>query len=447
MTRGDALQGMEQENKILVEQLRIGVYVLLDLGWMNHPFSFNNFKIRSEDQLETIRQLGLAHVRWDPARSDAVPLAVGEDSMTRDPMPNADCGAAGADEDAPPSPLPPEIAAQMAAKEERIRRLSEHRGRINAVEQAFAVASRAARDINKTIYSQPQRTFAGAVNLIGQMVESLLAAPELAIQVMPDRTGGEETYFHSLNVSVLAMTLAREMSLPADVVRLAGLGALFHDVGLNEIPSKILLNPAPLTRAERELREMHCEYGVKIARNAGMPASVLNIIHQHHELFDGSGYPRKLAGDAIDSLARLVAAVNVYDNLCNPINPASALTPHEALSHMFAQQRRQFDPKILQIFIRFMGVYPPGTVVGLSNEALGLVIKVNAARPLRPTLIVYDPTVPKQEAILLDLEDEKEINISRAIRPGQLLPEVFAYLSPRRRVSYYFDASAGMSER
>jgi len=59
---------------------------------------------------------------------------------------------------------------------------------------------------------------------------------------------------------------------------------------------------------------------------------------------------------------------------------------------------------------------------------------------------VYDPTVPRQEAILLDLEDELDVNISRAIRPGALLPEVFDYLSPRRRVSYFFDAASGRSE-
>ncbi len=443
---------MDQEHRILVDQLRIGVYVMLDVGWMHHPFSFNNFKIRDHEQLETIRQLGLKHVRWDPDRSDASPMAI-EEAHHAGAGGKIDADGSGNDaqhdakpRDEPATKVAPEVAAMLAAKEARGRRLAEHRRRIVAVERAFVVAAHAARDISKNIYSQPEKTFANASTLIEQMVESLLAAPELAIQVMPDRIGGEETYFHSLNVSVLAMTLAREMSVPAEIVRLAGLGALFHDIGLNEIPSRILLNPAPLTRAERDLREMHCEYGARIAREAGMPVNIVNIIFQHHELYDGGGYPRRLAGESIDALARLVGVVNAYDNLCNPVNAASALTPHEALSQMFAQQRRQFDPKILQTFIRFMGVYPPGTVVGLSNETIGLVIKVNAARPLRPTLIVYDPSVPRQDAILLDLEEESDANISRAIRPGALLPEVFDYLSPRRRVSYYFDAGAGRAE-
>jgi hypothetical protein len=139
-------------------------------------------------------------------------------------------------------------------------------------------------------------------------------------------------------------------------------------------------------------------------------------------------------------LARLVAIVNAYDNLCNPTNIAQAITPHEALSQLFAQQRNRFDPRLLQAFIRFMGVYPPGTIVGLSNEAVCLVIRTSSGRPLKPTVILYDAGIPKHEAVIIDLSEEPDINISRAIRPGLLPREVFDYLSPRRRVSYYFDA-------
>lgn len=415
---------------ISVDQLQVGVYVYLDTGWMNHPFSFNNFKIRSEEQLATIRQLGLDKVRWDPARSDVKPLPV-----TAKPI--------GDEPPAPPAaaPLTPAMQQMMHEKQERIRRLTEFRERFSRVEQAFSSAASIVRGINKSIYSEPQKTVGQASELIGQMVDELLAAPELAVQVMAEKPGSEAVYFHSLNVSVLAMILGRELKMPAELVRLVGIGALFHDIGLNEVPTTILNNPGVLTKAEREFREQHCVYGIEIAKKAGLPAPVLNIILQHHECFDGSGYPRRLKGEAIDTLARLVAVVNAYDNLCNPTNLANALTPHEALSQLFAQQRNRFDPRFLQAFIRFMGVYPPGTVVALSNEAIGLVIKVNSARPLKPTVILYDAAVPKQEAIILDLESEPDLNISRAIRPGQLTPAVHDYLSPRRRVSYYFDAT------
>jgi hypothetical protein len=109
---------------------------------------------------------------------------------------------------------------------------------------------------------------------------------------------------------------------------------------------------------------------------------------------------------------------------------------------MFAQRRAKFDPKALQVMIRCLGVYPPGTVVKLSNDAIALVASVNPVKPLRPWVTVYDPGVPKDEAIMLDLEEEPDINITKALRPIQLPPEVYDYLSPRKRVTYYFDADS-----
>lgn len=429
---------MEQEHIIAVEQLQVGIYVHLDLGWMSHPFSFNSFKIRSQDQIQTIRDTGLKTVRWNPERSDLRPLPV--------PAPGASPAAAttttapGTAATAETGATPVADPAIMSAKQARIQRLAEHRQRIARVEKEFLNAARTVRSLEKTIFSMPDQALATASELVGQMVGTLLAAPDLAIHVMGDHSSVDEAYSHALNVSVLAMILARELNFPAEVVQVLGLGTLFHDVGLSQVPSKIVNKTEPLTKSEREFVEMHCQYGVEICKKAGLPAAALRIVQQHHELYDGSGYPGKLKGEAIDPLARVAALANAFDSLCNPPQAAQALTPHEALSQMFAQHRSRFDPKLLQLFIRFMGVYPAGTVVGLSNEMLGMVIAVNAGHPLKPTVVVYDPEVPRHEAIVLDLIEDEDVNICRAIRPQQLLPAVFDYLSPRRRVSYYFDA-------
>ena len=157
-------------------------------------------------------------------------------------------------------------------------------------------------------------------------------------------------------------------------------------------------------------------------------------------MYDGSGYPRKLQGEAINVLARIVAIANHYDEMCNPLNIVNALTPHEALSTMFAKQRAKFDPKLLQVFVRCLGVYPPGTIVQLSNGMIGMVATINTAKPMKPMVVVYDAEIPKDDAILVDMEVEADVNIAKAIRPAQLPKEIYNYLSPRKRVSYYFDA-------
>lgn len=427
---------MTLESRIPVEQLQVGMFIHLDGGWMSHPFSFNSFKIRSEEQIRIIRQLGLKSVRWSPDRSDTKPAPR--------PAPDAVPVSGGAEALAATAAAALDSAV-MAAKAARICRLAEHRERIARVEREFIRSAKIARSLGQTIHALPDQALKDATNLVDRMIDTLLATPDLTIHLMSEQSSKEDAYSHSLNVAVLGMLLARDLRLPADAVHVVGLGALFHDVGLAQVPARIVNSTGPLSKAEREFLELHCQYGLEIGRKAGLPVETLQIIHQHHELFDGSGYPGKLKGEAIAPLARIVSLANAFESLCNPADPAQALTPHEGLAQMFAQQRARFDPKLLKQFIRFMGVYPAGTVVSLSNGALGLVIAVNATHPLKPTVVVYDPEVPKQEAIVLDLAEEIEVNIARGVRPEQLLPAVFDYLSPRRRISYYFD-SAGKAD-
>ena len=114
---------------------------------------------------------------------------------------------------------------------------------------------------------------------------------------------------------------------------------------------------------------------------------------------------------------------------------------------MFARLRGKFDAKLLQVFIHCLGVYPPGTIVQLANGALAMVATINTGQPMKPTVIVYDPEIPKEEAILVDMAVETDTNIVKAIRPGQVPREVYSYLSPRQQVSYYFDAEGPGQER
>ena len=411
------------------DQLSAGLFVFIDLPWFSHPFSFNSFKIRNEKQIQILRGLGVQRFRYDPDRSDhpqfpASPPAVMSVETPVEPP-----------EDAQEDPA-------LVGKRARVELLRQHRERISNVEKAFVKAAAVLRNINRNIQTRPKECLEDVGELVQQLATAFLSAPELTLHVMGAKAGGEEFYYHGLNTSILAMMLAREMGMPVEDGRVLGLAALLHDIGLADIPDKVLKKTYDLTNAETELRKMHVEYGVRIGKQAGLPDNVLAIIYQHHELADGSGYPQGLRNDATLPLARIVALVNYYDNLCNPLNTAKALTPHEALSLMFAQRRSKFDAKLLQLMIKNLGVYPPGSIVKLSNDALALVQSVNPQKPLRPWVLVYDPYVPKEEAIMIDLEQEPDINISKALRPIQLPVAALDYLSPRKRVTYFFDADS-----
>ena len=414
---------------IPTDQLKIGLYVHLDLRWFEHPFPFGHFKIKNQEQIKIIQGLGLKTIRYNPAQSD---LAAPPTTAKLPPVAQE------------PSPY---IAKALAAKRVMIERIKVQRAAAARIEHAFVNTAKTVREVEKNIYTNPAETVHQANQLVTQIADSILCAPELALHVMGDKTGGEELYFHSLNVTMLSMMVARDIKLPQEVVGTLGMGALFHDIGHKEIPKKILMKLEPLTQAEQHLYEMHCQYGVEIGKHLQFTTPVLKIIQEHHEFFDGSGYPQKLKGDAIGLLSRIVAIANHYDELCNPLNIANALTPHEALSVMFARLRNKFDPKLLQVFIHCLGVFPPGTIVQLSNGVIGMVATVNTQMPMKPMLVIYDATIPKDEAILIDMAQETDLNISKAIRPAQVPLEIYNYLSPRKRVSYYFYAAQHGSEQ
>ncbi len=420
---------MDDEDNIFitVDQLRVGIYVHLDLGWADHPFTFNSFKIKNKQQVQTIRRLGKKTIRWEPDRSDVEPLS-SKDSSEVEEISDQDELA-----------LDEQICTELANKQLRVQQLADYRKKIEAVEESFLKASQSTQQIIKKIIAKPEESVAQASAQVKEIIDCMSGAPELALQVISGKNGNASIYSHALNVSVMSIIFAYELDYPSEKAFVTGLGAMLHDIGLIRVPDRVTKSRGQLSKYEIAARQMHCQYGVDIAKQANLGQDLQDIIYQHHEYFDGSGYPQGLQGDEIDEIAQLVGLVNHYDNMCNPQNVSSVLTPHEALSTMYARQSHLFEPRLLQGFIRFMGVYPPGCVVNLSNDTVGIVIKVYSSTPLRPTIIVYDEDIPKHEAVILDLREESDINVSKAINPSRLPPEIFTYLSPQERINYYFD--------
>ena len=418
------------EHYALPDHLRIGLYVFIDLPWFRHPFTLNSFKITSEEQIRELRALEVPRFRYDPERSEGSPGGV---APADEPEPCAPAAASAAGSNNGPAPA-------MAAKDPRVGQLREYRKAVARTEKSFVKAVGVMRRLGKYLLSRPRETIEEMGGLVGQMVTVFLERPEVSLQVMGENCGGDEAYDHSLNVSILCMMLVKGLKLTGEQARMLGTGALLHDIGLTRIPDRILKRgPDEQTRQERELRATHVAYGTQIGRQLDLAPEVQSIIEQHHELADGSGYPLGLRLDDIAPLARIVSLANFYDNLCNPVDFARAMTPHAALSFIFARRRNQFDEKILQLMIRSLGVYPPGSVVKLSNDAIGMVVSVNPQKSLRPWVLLYDADVPREEAIMLNLEMETDVRIGNAIRPSLLPATVYAYLSPRRRIAYFFN--------
>ncbi len=409
------------EEEVLPSQLQVGMFVRLPSGWMDHPFLFNQFRITSEKQLEILRGLGLATVVYVPSKSTALPLAV---------------PVAPAAPEMPASPSPEQVQA-AADKRARMERIARQRVRIAHCEKQYLSTANQIRDVMRNIHAESERAVMASRELVGGVVDTFAAEAELIVHLMGDRVVDENIHFHALNIMILSLLLGRACKLPPAAMRVLGEGALFHDVGKARVPDSVLRNPAR-NRHEEEFYRLHTVYGGEMVRNLGLlsPQAVA-IVECHHETLDGKGFPKGLSGEQVPTLARIVGLVNRYDNLCNPLQADKGMTPAEAMGHMFKSEQARWGAPMLQAFIRVLGIYPPGSLVQLSNGVLGVVVSVDHADLLRPSVLIYDPGVPKNEAIIVELVAETDIKVDHVVPPGQMPPEALRYLAPRRRLSYY----------
>jgi putative nucleotidyltransferase with HDIG domain len=419
-----------------VDALSVGMFVHLDLGWMSHPFPLGNFKISDAGQIATIRSLGLRQVRWSPAQSDLV-------GPTATPAAQASSGAAGVTGEASGAECAATIADSIESADAKVRRehreqLGSQRSALALCERQFAEAVHECKLLTDRAPTQPQESRAQAELLSKALVDKMLGAGDLCIRLLSD-AAGDKASMHALNVTVISLLMGRTFDLSESDMLDLGVGAMLHDIGKLDLPDRVRHREDHLSNAELRLYEEHVARGVVLARKMGLSSGATLVVAQHHEHADGSGFPLRLNTDRMTVAARIVSLVNRYDNLCNPNLPAHALTPHESLSLLFAQGKTKFDTAILGAFIKMMGVYPAGSTVQLTDDRYAIVVGVNSSRPLKPRVLVHDAKVPRDEALIVNLESVQGLGIRRSIKPQQLPAASLEYLAPRPRVSYFFE--------
>jgi len=412
---------------IPVNQLRVGLYVHLDLGWMDHPFPLSSFKISSAQQIETIKGLGLTSIQISPDRSDPEPTT-----------PVAPIAA--------PTKPAPSLADQARLEQAQARQatLAAQRQAQQLCERQCQESAKALRAVFDQVNTAPDQAGATCASTVSAMLGQLAGHEESALRLLAEGYGDRPT-LHAMNVAVLSLLLGRAMGLDSDALHHLGMAALVHDIGKQELPDRVRYRDDSFTAAHYKLYQDHVTHSVAKAKQMGLPAPVLLTISQHHEMADGSGFPLGLKTDKWIPTARILALINRYEGLCNPPNPLKALTPHEALSLIFATMKERFEHQALNAFIRMMGVYPPGSIVQLTDERYAMVMSVNASRPLKPRVLVVDPSVPSEEAIFLDLQQASGLGIQRSLRAEQLPRQALSYLSPRQRVYYYFERAVSVN--
>lgn len=403
--------------------------MLLDVRWDEHPFITNRFMIKSAKDVAVIQSLDVVgRVYYYPDKSSVTPPEYVPPPPTTEEL---------------EAQRVAEIAAQKAALKAEIKRLEEakrlkrqrQRDAAARADRAWEDAARKTKEALLALHRSPKAAGQMLADLSNETASAIAKGQEVLLHLLGDKKE-QGPQFHALNVMTLSMLVGKKAGLTERELSDLAIAALAHDVGKVKVPPQ-LLKTKVRKKHEEDFFRQHVMFSVQLAVESGaFSKDSIAAIADHHEALDGSGWPR--ARKEISRQAAILALVNRYDNLCTPeALDQDPLMPAEALAHMFRNESKRYDSGLLSLLIKLLGVYPPGTVVQLSDGSLALVV-APSSESLRPQVLVYAPELDKDEAPVLELQTEPELKILEAVRPSTLPLDVIKWLNPQQRLSYFF---------
>jgi putative nucleotidyltransferase with HDIG domain len=356
--------------KVSAAELIEGMYIHdLNCGWMTHPFLTNQFLIKGAETIRKILDAGIRECYIDTSRgADVARAKPVEEVRAEITKPIAPVAKA--------APVPP----PKPTRAEEVKRAQALHSDANKLVSGMMNDIRLGKQI-EVEHCEP---------LVEGILDSIFSAPDALLPLAQVKTLDEYTFQHSVSVAALAAAFGRALDLPRDVIKELALGGLLHDVGKALVPQEILNKPGKLTDAEFVLMKGHAVHGCELlTKTEGISEIAFSAAAQHHERFDGSGYPRGLKGDEISIYGQMMAIVDVYDAITSLRVYSKGIPPTEALRKIFEWSKFHFNPTLVQAFIKGVGIYPAGSLVRMHSGKMGIVREVVPAKLLQPIVKIF----------------------------------------------------------
>jgi HD-GYP domain-containing protein (c-di-GMP phosphodiesterase class II) len=354
--------------KVPVNQLTVGVFVHgFDESWLKHPFWRSKFLIKDVSVLREIQQSGIPSCWIDVSKGQDIP----------------------AEKPQEPAAAAPARSEPTAAPKRERRALSEE------LQEAARLRARSTQAMRK-MFAEVRLGKAiepgECVVLVDEVVESINRHPDALLSLARLKTADEYTYMHSVAVCALMVSLGRQLGLNDDQCRDAGMAGMLHDLGKAAMPQEILNKPGKLTNEEFDIIKTHPARGYEMLLDSpNVSDGAKDVCLHHHERYDGTGYPDKLAGEKISLLARMGAVCDVYDAVTSDRPYKAGWDPAHALSQM-ATWKGHFDTMVFQSFVKGIGIYPTGSLVKMRSGRLAVVLEQNPTALTKPCVKIFFST-------------------------------------------------------
>ncbi len=402
---------------VSVKELCYGLYVAEpDRPWTDIPLSFQGFRISTDDELEVLRSY-CRRVYVDEGRS------------TADALDALDGPGAAAEREVGLSTPRPETDTADAFGTERFPDTTRFE---RLLRRAWESRTQTRRFVEAVFQGLDDGDMPGVRQgrvAVADLLQTVTANPGAAVWLSNLDERDAPTSVHSINVCILALTFGAHLGLDRTELEQIGLGALLHDTGKLFMPPEIRGKADALTDEEWEVARRHPQDGYDTLIEKGdFPDEVLDIVRLHHERVDGSGYPSGRAGVELSLPVRVVALANAYDSLTSERAYREAMAADKALQQLYNGADATFGSRLVQEFIRCVGIYPAGSLVELDNGAAGVVLGSRPDARIQPTvLLVRTPDgeyYRKRVVLNLAADAEREgpapaRHIRRALNPSE----------------------------
>ncbi|MFN2359957.1 MAG: HD-GYP domain-containing protein [Marinobacter sp.] len=383
------------ETEIPVSQLQIGMHVVrLDRPWEETDFLLQGFILQTEDDVLAVQQQ--CQTVFVEGRIDVSPAPFERSPVSR---------RKPADKRASPG-TSKHSASIPKRKVTYINKVDASR-EMTTARMSYTEAKTTAKNIMSSLRMGRTLEMNQIHQVVDNCVDSVLRNDNALLLLTKIKNKDEYTAEHCINVSILSAAFAKHLGLLEREIRNVALCGLLHDVGKMSIEDEILNKPGALTPEEFALMKKHTTFGRDVLASLPRLAhSAVDVAYSHHERMDGKGYPRGLAGHQIPLFAKIVGLVDTYDAITSSRVYDRGRASMEALQIIHRNKGMQFDAELAVEFIRMIGVYPPGSIVEMANEEVGIVVATHPTSKLKPrVLLVRDankyPLVTFREVDLL----------------------------------------------
>lgn len=385
--------------KLDIEDLDIGMYIAsLDRPWQERPFLLNFRKIKEHKIIDKLKSFGIKYVFIDTLKGNdsnrALPKEEHDKKINKLIL----------------NRFKKQKNENLAPNDEDFQ--NDLNKAIKLKQEANNIVSNLMRDVRFGKNIDKDRIYP----VINEMVMSTLRNPDALLSLAQLKHYDNNTFIHSVNVSCLAIAFGHFLGLDKGELFKLALGGILHDIGKILVPQNLLNKSSPLLKEEFDILKLHVSQGQEyLTKNCKINSESFGFVSEHHERYDGTGYPLGLKKNTISLFGQIAGIIDAYDAMTMGRAYYNKLNYFEALKLLFGYSNTMFNKYYVEKFIECIGIYPAGLLVRLNDNKLAYVWKINHKMLLRPTvifvynLISHQYIAPQKKNLALPQNEKLEI--------------------------------------